>query len=98
MQDLQDYIAQALVFRGFEKQSVQDELLMLCEEVGELAKAIRQSQNKPKATDSESFEVVYEVADVIWMTLPIARRLGISAEQAVRDKEEKNQKRTWQQP
>jgi NTP pyrophosphatase (non-canonical NTP hydrolase) len=98
LQDLQQYIAAVLVHRGFDKQTIYDELLMLCEEVGELAKAIRQTHGMPKskATDSQSFEPASELADVLWMVLALANRLEVDAEQALRAKEEKNKQRVWQ--
>lgn len=96
LQDLQAYVAAVIVHRGFE-QDIRDELLMLCEEVGELAKAIRQTNGTMKrAADSRSFESADELADVLWMTLAVANRLGIDAEQALREKDEKNKQRVWQ--
>jgi NTP pyrophosphatase (non-canonical NTP hydrolase) len=95
LQDLQQYVGKTLIYRGFEDQTAQDELLMLCEEVGELAKALRQHQNKPKAVDSQSFEVAYEIADVLWVLACIANRLGVDLETALRAKDERNKQRTW---
>ena len=38
---IQDYISKVLELRGFSNQTVQDKLLLLIEEVGELAKSVR---------------------------------------------------------
>lgn len=93
---LQRYIARVLEYRGFANQTTKDEMLMLCEEVGELAKAIRQHEGRPKAVDSASFAVSEEIADVIWMAICVANRLDIDVESAICAKEERNKKRSWQ--
>jgi NTP pyrophosphatase (non-canonical NTP hydrolase) len=96
LSDIQEYVAQTVRYRGFADQSIQDDLLMLCEEVGELAKAIRQQQKLTrKAVDSQSFDVAFELADVLWMTLCIANYFEIDAETAFRAKEERNKQRNW---
>ena len=41
--DIQKYINDVLELRGFNSQSAQDKMLLLTEEIGELAKAVRKS-------------------------------------------------------
>jgi NTP pyrophosphatase (non-canonical NTP hydrolase) len=97
LKDVQDYVQQVVRYRGFDKQSVQDELLMLCEEVGELAKAVRKHTGSVRiAADSKDANVRHETADVLWMLLCVCNRLGIDLETALREKEAHNKTRTWQ--
>jgi NTP pyrophosphatase (non-canonical NTP hydrolase) len=94
--DMQAYIAATNKYRGHDT-SVQTCLLLLCEEVGELAKAIRKGvgvkMDAAKLDDSHADE---EAADVLWMLCSICNDLGIDLERVFRDKEEKNKLRTWQ--
>src|SRR5690349_9054389 len=91
--DLQAYIEQALDYYNLDS-STQYCTLMLIEEVGELAKAVRKSiggkmdVTKPDANPAE------EAADVLWMLLCICNSLCIDLEQAFRAKQEINKKRT----
>src|SRR6266446_5346895 len=86
--DLQEYIRKTLVYRGHNDEPLYA-MLMLSEEVGELAKAVRKAvggKTDPKSRESHTAE---EAADVLWVLLAICNRLGINLEQAFRAKEEK---------
>lgn len=95
LKDVQDYVQRVLEHRGFDKQSLEYEFAMLVEEVGELAKALRQQGGGFKAADSDDFKVRHETADVLWMLICVCNRLGIDLEAALREKEEHNKTRTW---
>lgn len=96
LQDVQTYIDEVIKFRGFDKQSVQDELLLLTEEVGELVKAVRQHTGNVRSdANSKSHGVEHEAADVVWMLVCVCNSLGIDLESSIREKEEHNKKRTW---
>ena len=41
--DVQEYIRKVITLRGFANQRVQDKMLLLLEETGELAKAVRKT-------------------------------------------------------
>lgn len=43
LNEIQDYIRKIITIRGFSEQRVQDKMLLLLEETGELAKAIRKT-------------------------------------------------------
>ena len=43
LNEIQNYIKEVIKIRGFSEQKVQDEMLLLLEETGELAKAIRKT-------------------------------------------------------
>lgn len=96
LQDVQYYIRDVIRHRGFDKQSVQDELLLLSEETGELAKAVRQHTGRLRNdASSQGHKVEHEAADVLWMLVCVCNRLGIDLEAALREKEEHNKTRTW---
>lgn len=95
LNDVQGYINQVVKHRGFDKQTVDYEFRMLVEEVGELAKALRKQTGGFIADDSDDYKVRHECADVLWMLVCICNSLGINLEEALREKEEHNKKRTW---
>lgn len=96
LQDVQAYIGEVIEHRGFDKQSVQDELLLLSEEIGELVKAVRQhTGNVRNDAGSQGHKIEHEAADVLWMLVCVCNRLGIDLEAALRAKEEHNKTRTW---
>ncbi len=74
---------------------------LMGEEVGELFKSIRRynryfEEGQPETVQSErKTQVAEEIVDVLNYLLAIANRLDIDVEQAFRDKNAKNQTRTW---
>ena len=93
--DLQLYAAQKVQERGFDNESVQDKFMLLVEEVGELAKALRPMHGVKVATDSDVGEIEHELADVLWLVLALGNGLDIDLEKALRSKEAKNEARNW---
>ncbi len=92
--EIQRYIRDAGVSRGYDT-STQYCLMLLCEEVGELAKAIRKTTGGTIDPESRDAHVDEEAADVLWMLLCICNSQGVNLEQAFRKKEEKNKLRVW---
>ena len=94
--ELQAYAKLALSGRGFDDETIPEKFMLLMEECGELAKAVRKGATSVK-TDaaSKTYDVGAEAADVLMYLLDIANRLGIDLESAFRAKEEENRKRTW---
>ena len=92
--DMQKYIADALAYYQLNG-STQYCTLMLCEEVGELAKAVRKSVGGKMDVTKPDADPAEEAADVLWMLICICNSLGIDLEQAFRAKQEKNKLRTW---
>ena len=73
-------------------------MLLLLEEVGELAKAIRKnatnmSIDKDKISHYDTIES--EVADVFIVLNSVCNKLDIDLYQALKEKEKKNIKREW---
>lgn len=95
---LQNYIHDMVVRRGFDEETPRDALLLLVEEIGELAKAMRKyiglktDQNKQERYT----QLEHEMADVFIYLLDIANLLDISLVSALKDKEAENEKRNWQ--
>lgn len=98
LNEMQNYIKKIITIRGFSKQRVQDKMLLLFEETGELAKAIRKTL--PEASvDYEKIEnytdVEEEIADIFIVLVSICNRLNINLYEAIKKKENKNIKRQW---
>ncbi len=98
LRDIQKYVCKALELRGFNNQSPQDKILLLVEEVGELAKAIRKS-NTNIAIDPErinNYECVEsEIADVLIVLISLCNTLNVDIFKSFIEKEAINVRRTW---
>ena len=96
--EIQSYIKKVMEVRGFNKEKSSDKILLLVEEVGELAKAIRKNENKlgiDKSKECNYSSVESEVADIFIVLLSICDILNIDLFKVFLEKEEKNIKRTW---
>jgi NTP pyrophosphatase (non-canonical NTP hydrolase) len=88
--------------RGWDKASDLETFLLFSEEVGELAKAIRnhkklyidQAKAVP-AVEGELTELQAEFSDVFSYLLELANKFDVDLEDAFRKKEEKNAARVW---
>lgn len=95
LKDLQEYVRLMAEYRGFDRDSVQDRFILLTEEVGELAKAVRSYSGVKLADGAKQTELEDELADVLIVLLGVSNLLQVDLEKALRAKEEKNKKRTW---
>jgi NTP pyrophosphatase (non-canonical NTP hydrolase) len=93
IQQLQEYVAQAEIDRGFADQSAVQECLLLGEEIGELFKAVRASSGIKVDATSTATSVGEELADILNFVVAIANRFQIDLETAYRDKEQRNSSR-----
>lgn len=95
--DIQKYVDDMETERGFDKNSVVQKCLMLCEEVGELCKALRKSHGGMRYDTAKTYkaDAAEEIADIVIILSAIANRLGVDIEQAFRDKEARNKQREW---
>lgn len=98
LQEIQKYIKDVINIRGFSEQEIEKTMLLLLEEVGELAKSIRKnatnmSIDKEKLAHYDTIES--EVADVFIVLNSICNKLDIDLYKALKNKEEKNIKRVW---
>ena len=97
--EIQEYIKKVIEIRGFANQRVQDIMLLLSEETGELAKAIRKTL--PEASiDYNKIEnytsIEEEIADVFIVLVSICNKLNINLYKAFENKEKKNVERKWE--
>ena len=95
---VQEYVDMMVKIRGFDKESIQETVLLLLEEMGELAKAVRKSETKMSVDESRmnSYESVEsEVADVFFVLTALCNRLNINLLNAFKEKEMKNCERKW---
>ncbi len=94
---LQKYIHNVVVQRGFDEEMPADIMLLMVEEIGELAKALRKyvglkiDQNKK----DKYVQLEHELADVFIYLLDLANACEIDLFQALKYKEEENNKRFW---
>lgn len=95
LSDIQSYIKQMVVERGFDKETVPELFMLLMEECGEFAKAARKTTNVKSAKDSKEHSLAHEAADVLVYLLDICNHYDIDLEQAFRDKEAINKQRIW---
>ena len=96
--EIQSYIKEVMQIRGFNKEKSSDKILLLVEEVGELAKAIRRNESKlgiDKTKEYNYSSIESEIADVFIVLLSICDILNINLFKAFLDKEEENIKRVW---
>lgn len=96
--DIQKYIKQVIEIRGFGNQSTQAALLLLLEEVGELAKAVRKN-TQGMSVDTKRINnydtIESEIADVLIVLISICNSLEIDLFDALKEKERVNCLRTW---
>jgi NTP pyrophosphatase (non-canonical NTP hydrolase) len=93
---LQEYVAAKIVERGFEDETLHERLLLLMEEVGELAKACRKISGMNIDQHREITNVVgEEVADVINLVFAVGIELGLDIEKEFCEKEEKIDTRVY---
>lgn len=93
LSDFQKLIADLVLERGYDKETIPEVFTLLVEETGELAKAIRKQNGQKVHIDSKTHNVAEELADVFWLVIDLANRLNVDLEQAFRDKEAKNKTR-----
>lgn len=98
LREVQEYIKDVITIRGFGNQEIEKTMLLLLEEVGELAKAIRKnatdmSIDNNKINNYDTIES--EIADVFIVLNSVCNKLDIDLYKALKDKEEENIKRIW---
>ena len=97
--ELQKYIEKVIEIRGFSNKSIQEEMLLLLEEAGELAKAIRKKLpngtiDKNKINNYTAIEE--EVADIFIVLTNICNILQRDLYKEIIDKEKINVERKWE--
>ena len=96
--EIQNYIKKIMEIRGFNKEKSSEKILLLIEEVGELAKAIRKNESKlgiDKTKEYNYSSIESEIADVFIVLLSICDVLNINLFRAFLEKEKENIQRIW---
>src|SRR5260370_13417892 len=88
----QEYYRRAAVQRGYSKEGPKECLLLMVEEVGELARALRKRLNLARHSANQSSES-HELADVFLYVVHMANVLDLDLASIVQDKEFLNLKR-----
>ncbi len=97
LRDLQKYIDDVCQERGWMKDTYSEKFLLFIEEVGELAKAIRQVKGLyGEKAKQNKVTLEEEFADVLSYLLDLANCFQVDLEKAFREKEQVNQARTWE--
>ncbi len=96
--DYQNYTKQISKERGWDKNNPLEIFLLFSEEIGELAKAIRNRLNlyHESGKKIKNNELEEEFADVFSYLLDLANQFDIDLDQAFRAKDKKNKKRVWE--
>lgn len=95
LKDFQQYVRELVKERGFDKESIPELFMLLCEEMGEMAKAARKHTNIKIDNNSHKPDLELEIADVFIYFLNICNYFDIDLEKAFRAKEKINKKRVW---
>lgn len=96
VQDLQKYIKDMIEVRGF-RTSLLERMCLLTEEMGELAKEVRKTDNNllVDANKEYSSNLENEITDVFMCLMGMCELLDMDIVQGLKNKEEINFKRQW---
>jgi NTP pyrophosphatase (non-canonical NTP hydrolase) len=86
----QRYYRRVASQRGYERETAQNCLLLMVEELGELARAIRKREKLVRHGSSHRTNEAHELADVFLYVIHMANVLGLDLGSVVREKEELN--------
>ena len=100
MEDYQRYIHQLEALHGWLKLDLVHNCFLMGEEVGELFKAVRRynklfDEGTSTPPEQARAHLAEELVDVFNYLLAIANRTGVDLEQAFREKNARNQQRSW---
>lgn len=90
---LQSYYRRVSARRGWDNESARDTLLLITEEVGELARAVRKSEGLKRDGGFAGVDEANELADVQLYLVHLANVLGVDLASAVTNKERINAER-----
>ncbi len=95
--EIQKYINEMIAIRGWRDETPQDTMLLLTEELGELAKEVRKSCTKIQndVSKNKTSNLNGEIGDVFLMLLALCRTLDVDVIDAFREKEIINCDRKW---
>ncbi len=92
---LQKEVYQNKVEKGFNVTDVAKEIVLIVEELGELARAYKKSDKKPVPGISNKDEILDAVGDMMVYCLGLCEMLGADSEKLLAKIVENNRKRTY---
>ena len=96
LKEIQDYVHSMTKIRGFERETIEHAMLLLVEEVGELAKATRNLLGLKSSRQRDLRKnVKEELADCLIYLFDIANLADVDLEDAFREKERQSSRRKW---
>lgn len=97
LKQIQEYANKMIEVRGFDNETPQDIMLLLTEEIGELAKEVRKNSTNIKCDISKQKEnnLANELSDVFNYVLAMCKVYNLDLLEIFKNKEEINMKRKW---
>jgi len=90
LSSVQEYYRRIAAQRGFEKETAHDCFVLLVEEVGELARALRKREGLVRHQGNDAHDESLELADILLYVVHMSNILGIDLSHAVLTKENIN--------
>ncbi len=98
LREVQQYIKAVNTVRGFEDQPIEERMLLLTEEIGELAKSIRKNATNMSTDVNKQYSydsIESEVSDCLYVLASVCNRLDIDMFKCLKEKEKENIHRVW---
>lgn len=95
--DMQKYVQKMVYARGFQNETLEQVMLLLTEEIGELAKAVRTATGiKVGIDEKKRYKTIdLELADCLIYILDLANLASIDLQRAFSEKERLNDLKVW---
>ncbi len=91
---LQKGIYQNKIDKGFNVTDIGKEIILMTEELGELARAYKNSNKKPAGKISHKDEIIDAIGDLMVYCLGLCEMLGVNSNEVLEKVVENNKKRT----
>lgn len=98
LREVQQYIKSVNTVRGFEDQPIEERMLLLTEEIGELAKSIRKNATNMSIDVNKQYNydsIESEVSDCLYVLASVCNKLDIDMFKCLKEKEKENIYRVW---
>lgn len=98
LREVQQYIKAVNTVRGFEEQPIEERMLLLTEEIGELAKSIRKNATNMSIDVNKQYNydsIESEVSDCLYVLASVCNKLHIDMFKCLKEKEKENIYRVW---
>lgn len=93
LKSLQREIHQNKISRGFNTTDVGKEIILMVEELGELARAYKKSNKKPAGEIDRKEEIVDAIGDLMVYCLGLCEMLGVDSQKVLENIVESNKRR-----